>query len=170
MPHSSHENKSLVQSWYRTNKPNTVVDIGPGAGTYAQLLRPIHKGRWTAIEAWAPYVNEFSLNNLYDNVVISDVRYVDLNKVHEAPDLVIAGDVIEHLDHKEAVELISRLKTWSKNVIVSVPIIHWEQGSYEGNWFETHKYHWSFEEMREIMGDDSVAHRGKTLGYFFWSN
>src|SRR5690606_17539403 len=58
--------------------PQTVVDVGPGEGTYARLAREVTPGcRWIGVEAWGPYVSEYGLFDAYDWVIVADVRHLD---------------------------------------------------------------------------------------------
>lgn len=175
MPTSDAENKQVVVDWFERINPKEVVDIGSGEGTYRKLIKNstlAEQGRWTAIEAWAPYVNDYDLGNLYDDVIISDASYLDFQKLCRKPKgLVIAGDVLEHFTKQEAKELISTFKRHFNNVIISVPLLHLHQDAYKGNWFERHIDHWSFEEMKAELSPFLVeAVEGPTLGYFWWSS
>lgn len=170
MPRSDPENKDVVREWHRQIKPELTVDIGPGQGTYADLLRKDHKGFWIGLEAWAPYVNEFKLRKKYDRIIVSDVRHVDFATVHHGPDLVIAGDVIEHMAKEEVEVVLRKLQAWAKNVIVSIPLGHHPQSAYQGNWFETHQSEWTHEQVVEELGDGLVDYKtGNVLGYYRWS-
>ena len=171
MPYSHSEGKDLIAKWHEQIKPDVVADIGPGAGTYSKLLRPIHRGsRWIALEAWAPYLSEFDLFSQYDHCVVCDVRHVDWFSIHHRPDLVIAGDVLEHMDKVEALAVIESLKVWADNVIVSIPIIHWDQDAANGNWSEIHRHDWTFDEMHEVLADGlKDCHKGDVIGVYWWS-
>lgn len=166
MPKSSKENKEQVKLWYEQLKPRVVVDVGPGQGTYSQVVRD-NKAYWVCVEAWAPYVEQFNLNKQYDEVIISDINYVDLNKVHHSPDLVIIGDVLEHMTKSQATQLISNLMNWSKHVIISIPLKHLSQGPWQGNYFETHIDHWNHNDMVNLLGIHLKEYKtGKVLGYY----
>ena len=174
MPTSDGENKQVVVDWFRQINPKRILDIGAGEGTYRKLIKDsdIEKqGFWTAVEAWAPYVNDYKLGELYDNVIIGDACYIDYDKIDSRSfDLVIAGDVLEHMTKNEAKELIREFKNHSKNIIISVPLLHLHQDAYKGTWFEVHLDHWTFEEMQNELGALLVASvEGPTLGYFWWS-
>ncbi|HHQ2808146.1 TPA: class I SAM-dependent methyltransferase [Pseudomonas aeruginosa] len=171
MPFSHDENKPLIRSWYEKVKPDVVADIGPGSGTFSKLLRPMHRGsRWIGIEPWAPYANQFGLFSLYDHIVVSDVRHVDLFSVHHRPDLVLAGDVLEHLDKDEAISVIQNLQVWADHLIVSIPLGKCPQEEVDGCWFEVHRATWSFEEMRDVLADGlRESHKGDVLGTYWWS-
>ncbi|MFE7461684.1 hypothetical protein ACWFMI_23450 [Nocardiopsis terrae] len=170
MPTSDPELKDWALEHYRRLRPQVVADIGAGEGTYASLMRPHHRAQWYAIEAWGPYVTDYGLRELYDRVIISDVRHVDLHTVHYGPDLVIAGDVLEHMAHEEACVVVAKLKAWADHLLVSIPVVHHPQGSFAGNWFDAHQDHWHHRDMLDLLGPgvvDSV--QGRVLAYFLWS-
>ena len=173
MPTSDGENKQTVVDWYRQIAPRTVLDIGAGEGTYAKLIDNSDiddPAYWTAVEAWGPYVTEYNLLELYNNVVIGDACYIDYSKVNNGhSDLVIAGDVLEHMTKTESKELITELKKYCSNIIISIPLLHLDQDAYNGNWFEKHIDHWHFEDMQVELGHGVVeAVEAPTLGYFWW--
>lgn len=117
--------------------PATVLDIGVGAGTYAVTLRKWGvKAKMIGIEAWEPYVERFGLDILYDELHVEDVRTMDpLPNV----DVVIMGDVLEHMPTPDAVKVWKRAKAAARrSVFLSIPIVHYPQGAEEGNPFEEH--------------------------------
>jgi hypothetical protein len=167
VPYSDEQGKDTALYWYTAIQPATVVDIGAGAGTYAKLMRPAHAGHWTAIEAWEPYAGRFDLVDLYDDIRITDAR--DLGTDAFAVDLVIAGDVLEHMTHDEARKLIATVKATAVNFIVSIPVLHLDQGAVYGNPYETHVDHWTFEQMLAELGDGVTrTWRGGVLAYYWW--
>lgn len=171
MPTSDVELKDWALEKIKSLNPKSVVDIGPGEGTYSDLARKYTRNaRWMAIEAWAPYIPQFGLWGKYDHVVVSDVRHVNLMSIHHAPDLVIIGDVLEHMTHVEARAVLTNLKAWADHILVCVPLIHHAQGAHEGNWFEIHREHWTYDAMKRELRDGLVdCVEGKVLGYFHWS-
>lgn len=166
MPKSSKENKNIAKLWHHQINPRVVLDIGPGQGTYATLCKQPGE-YWIGIEAWAPYVKQFGLERLYDKVIIADARYMAFDKLGWFPDLVIMGDVLEHMHKDESMELILDMINRYSDVIISVPLKHLDQGAWEGNWFETHVDHWHHEEMVEFLGKYLKEYKtGKVLGYY----
>lgn len=153
MPRSNGEGVTALHAHFNELNPKTVVDVGPGVGTYAQAYRSSMEQHWTAIEIWRPYVDVYGLNEIYDEVIVGDVRDVELPKA----DLYIAGDVLEHMSRVEALLVIDRIKRSAEHLMVSVPIVHYEQGALEGNPFETHHYHWSADEMSAVLGAAPVV-------------
>ncbi len=172
MPVSSPENKEIAKRWIEAiDAQNIVVDIGAGVGTYKTLLEST-KARWIGIEIFAPYITEYNLKDIYEDVICSDARYMDFALLGEI-DLVIAGDVIEHMPRNDAIGLLDRLKAVSKNIIISVPIIESHQGTVNGNEYETHHYQWDYDEMLGILNFGSNGKvvesiKGSILGYYLW--
>lgn len=168
MPTSDHENKDVVVRWYDQLKPASVLDIGAGNGTYSKLIEKKRNARWIALEAWSPYIKRYKLHDKYDDVVVADARYVDYSLIK--PDLVIAGDVLEHMTRNEAKRCIDQFKQHANAIIVSIPLLHLDQDAYMGNWFEKHVDHWTYKQMCDYLGgglQESV--KGPTLGYFLWT-
>lgn len=167
MPYSDGQGKDTALAWYLQVLPATVVDVGAGAGTYARLMRPQHPGRWTAVEAWEPYASRFDLVDHYDEIRITDAR--DLGPEAFAVDLVIAGDVLEHMTHDEARKLLATIQAAAANLIVSIPVLHLDQDAVYGNPFERHIDHWTYEQMLTELGDGVARNwRGNVLAYFWW--
>lgn len=164
MPVSHHEGRNWVADRLKAARPAVVVDVGPGEGIYSMLMREFTPGaRWEAVEVWEPYVERFGLHEKYDVVHITDVR----DFAFPAGATVLLGDVVEHLPADDARQLLAELRKAATHVMVSVPIVHMEQGTYLGNPFEAHLHHWTFEEMDAVMGPcDSF--RGEVLGRW-WS-
>lgn len=176
MPHSDAQGKDVALGWYRAIAPETVVDVGAGAGTYANLMRQDRgtapwRNRWTAIEAWEPYVAEYGLDKLYDQVITSDARHLSWPTYRA--DLVIAGDVLEHMAREDAKRLLKRIRQGATNLIVSIPVLHLAQGAVNGNPYERHVDHWTASAMRnelETFGTIRAEWVGTVLGYWWWSN
>jgi predicted TPR repeat methyltransferase len=135
MPFSSGKGKAAAIKLLRGLKVKSVLDVGAGSGTYRKLANMndlLPGARWTALEIWEPYIAQFDLKSLYDEVIIGDVRTYENTKY----DLVICGDVLEHMTKEEAFAVLDRFS--SSYRFVSVPTIHTPQGEYEGNPHERH--------------------------------
>lgn len=184
MPTSDAEGKDIALGWYQQIQPSTVVDVGVGDGTYARLMRQTPdlikdavtakvvsrawSDRWTGVEAWEPYVEQFALPTLYDEIVLSDVRRLPWTAFRA--DLVIAGDVLEHMTRDDAVAVLRRITKGAANVIVSIPVLHLPQGAVNGNPYEAHVHHWSAAEMANVLtGAIRAQWVGNVLAYFWWS-
>lgn len=126
----------------------SVVDFGPGEGTYSILGRHLTpNATWTAVEIFEPYVERYDLDQKYDEIVIGDMR--ELNTMHY--DLGIFGDVLEHLPEHDAKQMLAMEASRANHLFVSVPIVPAPQGPSHGNDAETHLHDWTFDEMTDLL-------------------
>lgn len=172
MPTSHSELKDWMFDKFKSLKPTSVVDVGPGNGTYSELMRHVCPARWMAIEAWGPYVPQFNLWSKYDHVVISDLRHVDFMSVHPCPDLIIIGDCLEHIPKDEAVYQLKRYCAWGGALMISVPLGEYPQEPLDANWFERHHATWNRGELVELLQDygDLEYEEGEVLGVYLWKS
>lgn len=140
MPMSSTEGKAWLRARVdalaaRAARPLTVVDVGPGVGTYAKLLHDLPIARMIGIEAWEPYIETYRLGEYYDEIIVGDAREVDFPPC----DVVIFGDVLEHMTREDGVRLWQRAAEIAKLAeYLSIPIVHYPQHEIEGNPYEVH--------------------------------
>lgn len=169
MPTSSKEGKQEIVEWCRNLKNiNLILDIGAGKGTYINLLKKrklFREAHWTGIEAWAPYVTQYNLNEVYDTLINNDVRKVDFNNLHF--DLIFMGDVLEHMTKDEAILLVNVLSKISKYCIISIPIVHYPQDEIFNNPFEKHiKDDWSHTEVIDSFPNIVKTFQGAEIGCY----
>ena len=118
-----------------------ILDVGPCWGKYRILLPG-----WAmdACEAWEPYVREENLASMY-----RQVRTMDICDLVVSPqwhregagviyDVVILGDVLEHIERPRATELVKRLLDTCGEVFVAVPYLN-QQGPEHGNPYQNHR-------------------------------
>jgi len=134
MPFSFPYFKDEVKEWFKTNVPTSkrILDVGPGEGTYAILLKSLGY-RIDAVEIWAPYIDEYKLREKYDLVYTGSILDFDISNY----DFIILGDVLEHIPADDAQKLIGKIIALKKECLVAVPYMM-EQGTHNGNVFETH--------------------------------
>lgn len=116
-----------------------ILDVGAGWGKYRDLLPEYPK--MDACEVWGPYVAEELLSSRYKTLWHCDV----LDMLDDLPrfDLVIFGDVLEHLKRPDAQRVIRTCR----NAVVVVPF-RYPQGEEEGNPYE---YHWQADLTPQLM-------------------
>lgn len=177
MSYSLSSGKAETLAWFQSNADNikTVVDIGPGSGTYIKLIREDAKccvdATWIGVEIWAKYIEEFKLKERYNQIINADVRTVNWQDLN--PDVVIAGDVLEHMTKQDAMKLVDRILSVAKTLIVSIPIRYMPQDehAYE-NPHEAHvKDDWSHDEVIETWGHyifDSYRKSQKSKLGVYW--
>lgn len=121
--------------------PLHVLDVGPGHGKAAVLLREYLNhppSRIDAVEAHKPYVDAFGLTQLYDEVYIGDVQGLH-DSLLAAYDLVLMADVIEHIEKDQALALLDRIPG---RVVISTPVEFFSNGPGLPD-SETHRSHWT---------------------------
>lgn len=172
MPFSSIEGKdwlkTQVSEWAKHVSVQDVLDVGAGSGYYWDLLGPIlPKAHWTAIEVWAPYVSYFGLKEKYDRIFIVNARHWSPERHY---DLVLMGDVLEHMEPEDAQDLVQRMLPTCSLLVISIPIIPMPQGMVFGNPYERHiKEDWSHEEIMLSFPDIACYSRGKSIGVYLLS-
>jgi predicted TPR repeat methyltransferase len=168
MHYSDPDNKDWIFDKLSKLEPKSVLDVGAGAGVYGKMARSLPSViRLDAIEIWEPYINKFALPYIYDTIYKADAReHEDFDY-----DVVIFGDVLEHMTREEAVALYDKARAQARAVIFSIPIIHLPQGPYEGNPYETHvEEDWTHDEIIATFDDILDFQRFRVTGaYFSWS-
>jgi phospholipid N-methyltransferase len=136
MPASHPENKPWSAVEIKKLNPQTVLDVGVGSGVYRNIIKNIVNPDAVihGIEAWEPYVEMFDLKNRYDKIFVQDAR--EFEDFHY--DLVIFGDVLEHMPESDAVALWEKVAKQAKYALIAIPIMHYPQGAAGGNPFEVH--------------------------------
>ena len=149
MPSSSTNGKREIHEWFGQHPEiKIVVDVGCGDGTYPKLLKD-KKLKWIGVEIYEPYVEEFNLGELYETIVIGDIRNCNFPVV----DCIIFGDVLEHLTKEEAKEVLKKVGKIYKHIVVSIPVNYPQEARGE-NPYEEHKSIWSFEELDNFFSGD----------------
>jgi len=137
-------------------QPASVLDIGPGYGKWGYLIREaldFMDGRHSR-EAWKTRIDGLDAlvqpSPLHD-WVYSSVRQGDItSEAHSLPgyDLVVMGDVIEHMTKDEGMSVLRALLSRSKAVVVATPSFFFNQYDPK-NPFEEHKSLWLRDDFRE---------------------
>lgn len=111
----------------------SILDIGAGCGTYGTLLKGFFE-YIDGVEVYEPYIKEFELDKIYNNIFCRDA--LDVNVY--AYDYIIMGDIIEHMTFFEAKKLTTRIHALDKKMMVAIPYMM-PQGAVGGNDYEIHK-------------------------------
>lgn len=123
----------MVPAHIRHHYPTSccILDVGAGWGKYRHLLPEYPMD---ACEVWEPYVVEEKLAELYERVFIEDICDLDFNWY----DIIIFGDVFEHIDESRATEMLNRLSGKCTQLYIVVPY-QYHQEAVNGNQYEEHK-------------------------------
>lgn len=159
------ETKPWILNKIKEYNPKTILDVGAGSGTYADLLK--NNGCMItidAVEVWEPYIKEFNLNKKYRKVYQTDIR--DFDRYNH--DLVIFGDILEHMSIEDALEVWNTASKYCSFAVISIPIIHYHQHAINGNPYEEHvKEDWSHQEVLETFPNIVDSWQGEITGAYW---
>ena len=127
--------KENIKEYIKKNykKDIKILDVGAGEGTYYNLLGEYFSDI-DAVEIFKPNIDNYRLEEKYKRVYNADIRGFK----YDFYDIIIFGDVIEHLSIEEAQEVLKYAYSRCNEMIVAVPYCY-KQGEIEGNVYEIHK-------------------------------
>ena len=113
------------------SKGSTALDVGACDGKWGKLLNDylIIDG----VEIYTPNIAKHNLESIYRKVFNCDIK--DLTYKHY--DLIIFGDVLEHMSVEDAQKVLEYAWDRCRNLIVAVPY-QWINRSHYGNPYEVH--------------------------------
>ena len=122
--------KDVVCAWVRENFPkdSNILDVGACNGLWKRLLREYTK--MDAVEIFQPNIAFLSDYHDIYNMDIYDFTY-------DWYDLIIFGDVIEHMSVERAQKVLAYASKRCGDMIVAVPFLY-KQGVLYGNLWEKH--------------------------------
>ena len=109
-----------------------VLDVGAGSGTYINLLGYYFKNI-EAVEIYEPNIENYKLRDRYKEVYNINI----VNFKYKYYDLIIFGDVIEHLSVEDAQNVLEYAYDRCKEMVVAVPY-QYKQEEIDGNKYEIH--------------------------------
>jgi SAM-dependent methyltransferase len=169
MSSSANAGKTTILKWVKDlSNINSVLDIGVGSGTYFHLLNPVIGGKWEGIEVWKPYIEQFNLEKSYSVIHNIDARHFEWSD--KFYDLVIAGDVLEHMTKEDSVDLINNILEHCRACIISMPVVWYPQDETEGNHYQIHiKDDWTHEEVLSTFQHIKLAAVDDIIGVYLLS-
>lgn len=120
--------------------PMTALDVGVGHGKVGRLLFETMEGKChiEGIEVYPPYLAQKVLYVYYKRIHEMDVVDWMQQNVDWQKDLVVFGDVLEHLTYSNAISILHQTMYRAKLVAVFTPMAYL-QNSLEGNKHEAHR-------------------------------
>ncbi len=144
MPYSSTLLDTKIENILKKIKPETVYDIGAGAGKYGLMIKEKINSvkNLIAIEIDRDYIEKFKLKEIYTEVKNMSVNNLISEDFYDTNfDTVIIGDCIEHLKKSEGIDLLNFLVYRSKWILVQYPV-KYLQNTFEGKHQEAHISVW----------------------------
>lgn len=137
---------------------SSVLDLGTGIGQWGALARTIgdlqcnrmQPGTWQklihGVEIYEAYKNPTW--DLYNRVYIDDIRSY-IQNIQLFYDIIIAIEVLEHIEKEDALKILHKLKSMHTHLIFSYCNI--EQGAWGGNDYEVHRSKWTHNDILNIF-------------------
>ncbi|HUW62588.1 MAG TPA: tetratricopeptide repeat protein [Candidatus Bathyarchaeia archaeon] len=145
-------------------RPESVLDVGCGFGLWGFLCREyldawhgrISRSEWEVridgIEVFEPYIQALQ-RAVYSNILVEDIR--EAVKHIDEYDLIIAGDVIEHLDKPDGEAVVEALYDKArKALLINIPLDDgWDHPEAHGNPAELHRSQWNPDDLVQYPGE-----------------
>ena len=182
MPFSNSEQISPILAEITRLNPRSILDVGCGLGLYGVLCR-IHLDLYHDIEfyrkldgsqPWNTQIDgiegcenytPFIPHWAYDNIHVGNALDILPNFSEGQYDLILILAMIEHLTQDQGMWLISQLKRISRAIILSVPK-NWQEQRIEGYPLETHRSHWTEQNLRDAGFTRFLPHWGAWLAVY----
>lgn len=143
-------------------RPTSVLDVGCGHGKAAVLLREYLPtvSQVGGVEAWVPYIEQFGLTALYDDIYPLDILTMSRDLINSY-DVVLMGDVLEHLTTGDGLALLMEV---TRPVVISTPQ-HFFHNPEHLPWTETHRSHWTWQDFHDTGRLDryDLVHGGQVV-------
>ena len=110
---------------------STALDVGACDGKWKDLFGDYFV--MDAVEIFTPNINMYGLRKKYRNVFNCDIKDLE----YEWYDLIIFGDVIEHMTVENAQKVLRYAYTRCQDMVIAVPYL-WSQPEIYGNMNEVH--------------------------------
>ena len=182
MPFSNAEQISPIMAEITRLNPSAILDVGCGLGLYGMLCR-IHldlyydgafykkleglspwNTRIEGIEGCKTYL-PFIPSWAYDRIHAGNALDILPTLADKQYDLVLILAMIEHLSLEQGMELIAQLRRVSQAIILSVPK-NWQEQQIEGYPLETHRSHWTEQNLRDAGFTRFLPHWGAWLAVY----
>lgn len=127
----------LVQDVVRMtfwDRKSEILDVGPGFGKYRYLLPEYPMD---ACEIWEAAIYEKNIGSIYRKLYLGDICDFVNSPEWYPYDLVIMGDVFEHIERKKARAAVSRILDTCQDLFIITPY-ECPQGIEEGNPYQVH--------------------------------
>lgn len=160
MPYSSSVFDSIVKKIISFLNPKRCLDVGAGAGKYGLMIKAMQKNPFLlGVEIEPDYIKKFKLKEIYKKVLRCNAADL-IDKIQEDKfDLVILGDVLEHMKKSAGIDLLNFLVYRSKFILVVYPEKYIQNivGGYKN---EAHISIWNEKDF-EIFDHTKLKGKGK---------
>jgi len=171
MPTSTYCQIPTLVSFLERLMPTSILDIGLGNGKLGYVARDLldvmhgeryRQDEWQlkldGIEAFGEYIQDHQ-KAIYDTIHVGDAFDVIDRLGHY--DVILVGDVLEHIEKTRAEALLDKCcDHCTQGIILSIPLGEkWTQEAIYGNEYERHRSFWTPDDF------ESRAHEFKLLDF-----
>lgn len=163
MSHNQVMDKVLLSLLPETLDDLKILDVGFGYGYIGHTIRTRKSGTpyIEGIDLFHPYVEKQRKLGVYDRVIQGDARKLPYES--QSFHIVLAMDIIEHLEHDEGLAVIEEIERVSKSdVILSTPYGYSPQEECDNNVYQRHLSGWVPEELHS-KGYETIILDGGNL-------
>lgn len=155
MPSSRPHTLNIIGTYIINKQPQKALDIGIGFGKYGFMLREFTDAWNGNYHHWKTIIEGIEIHekyilahhhNIYNKIHIGDAVST-LSNLPNDYDMIICGDMLEHLTENEGHMLLSLISHHSKFAMITTPKKMGKQGSVYGNIHETHKHEWDIKSL-----------------------
>lgn len=160
----------VLKHIYLEVDPKTILDVGVGFGKWGFLCREyldvekrrnIQKKDWKVkidgIEGYKEYIGPVH-HYIYNVIILDRAERVmrclasgeKSERIPDGYDLILAMDIIEHMEKKDAILFLKDCFSVAKNVIISTPLGFRKQDEISGNSLEIHRSGWKISELVKL--------------------
>jgi len=140
----------LVNSAIGNVNGKSFLDVACGMGIWGFQIRMKWKVKYlVGIEIWRPYIDFLKKHNIYDELILADVRYMPLKE--KCFDIVCACEILEHLKKDEGFAFLEEIEKLSRGkIVISTPNFPYPQDVSGGNPFQKHVSFWKSSEIKKL--------------------
>lgn len=150
MPHSDNSFNQIIGKLIAQKKYQKYLDIGAGAGKYVDIIRErIPFAFIEGIEGDKHFIKYFKLHQKYDKLYHTMVEHFFDQKPNYTTDMVIIGDLIEHLKKSDGIDLLHYLVYRCKCIVVVFPT-KYVQYDLKGHSLQAHRSVWDRSDFKQF--------------------
>ena len=152
MPLSDRRFDKKIEEFLIAHPEKRYFDIGCGAGKYGKMLKAINPEVFVkGIEADSEYIEKYKTREIYDELTNDRIENFIRQKENLSftTDIVIMGDLLEHLYKSDGIDLINFLIYRCKYMVIVFPS-KFVMFDYKGHPSESHNSVWTENDFRDF--------------------
>ncbi len=150
MPLSDKRFDAKVEEFLTSTPMERYLDIGCGAGKYGKMLKRINPSAYVVgIEADNDYIEKYGTRDIYDELRNDRVENFIRKNLSFTTDIVLMGDLLEHLFKSDGLDLLHFMVYRSKHIVCIFPS-KFVMLEFKGHSTEAHNSVWSEEDFKQF--------------------